>query len=209
MVCKIVFFFLLSVGQFSFLTYFTSNELINLSTSLTTVLLTTFIYRFHKILMLVLGHIFNMYLFIIWVPLAEFSRVSCLFLPQISTLSEYQFFHRTLFDSVTRVMYPVVAQNYVQHSKVRCISTTSLVGWALGMILAFLVSLQWALVTYWLNLDHYLLVGKCVRLLLDESIMSTTTIAQHNSQILDFLVLSYPTSWSEFFPVIHLHIVNY
>jgi len=62
------------------------------------------------------------------------------------------------------------------------------------MILAFLVILQWVLVTYWLNSDRYLLVGKCVRLLLDESIMSTTTIAQHNLQILDSLVLSYPTS---------------
>lgn len=144
--------------------------------------------------MLVLGHIFNMYLFIIWFQLAEFSCISVLSLPQISSLSNYQCFHGTLFDSVTRVMYPVVAQNYEQHSKGRCISTISLVGWALGMILAFLVSLRWARVTYWLNLDHYLLAGRCVRLLLDESTMLTTTIAQHNLQILDSLVLSYPIS---------------
>jgi len=159
---------------------------------------------FHKILLLFLGHIFNMYLFRIEVPLADFSWVSVLSLPHISSLSKYQCFYGTLFDSVTRAVYPVV-QNYERHSKGRCISTTSLVGWALGMILAFLVILQWALVTYWLNLDRYLSVGKCVRLLLDESIMSTTTIAQHNLQILDSLVMSYPTSWSEFFSLIHLH----
>lgn len=73
------------------------------------------------------------------------------------------------------------------------------------MILAFLVSFQWALVTYWLSLDHYLLVGKCVRLLLDGSITWTTTIAQHSSRILDSLGLSYPASSSEFTLLICLY----
>jgi len=104
-----------------------------------------------------------------------------------------------------RLMYPIAEQNCVLHNKGRCISTTSPVGWAHGMILAFHVSLQWALVTYLLSLDPCLLVGKCVRLLLDVSIMWITTIAQHSSQILDFLDLSSPTSWSEFSSLICLY----
>jgi hypothetical protein len=92
------------------------------------------------------------------------------------------------------MLCPTVEQSYVQHSKGRFISTTSPVGSAHGMILVYLVSYQWALVTSWLSLDPYLLVGKCAKLVLDGSIMWTTTIAQRSSRILDYPALSYPAS---------------